>query len=90
MTNANAVRSLHRFFILDVGAALDAAGHMTTDLNREVVKPPEFGIGSILESEGSGLCEVTTARLLDDCDTCDDCIAITDDAVFAHAPANTG
>ena len=90
MSNANAVRLSHRFFIVDVRAALDAACPMTTDLNREVVKPPEFGIGSILESEDSGLSEVTIARLLDDCDTCDDCIAKTDDAVFAHAPANTG
>jgi hypothetical protein len=66
MPNVNAVRLPHRFFIVDVRAALDAACPMTTDLNREAVKPPEFGIGSILESEGSGLREDPIARLLDD------------------------
>jgi hypothetical protein len=66
MSNATAVRSLHRHFMVDVGAIDHAARPMTADLSSVVVKSPEFGIRVILKMEGPGLGEDTVARLLDD------------------------
>jgi hypothetical protein len=60
MSNANAVRSLHRHFMVDVGAINHAARPMTADLGSVVVKSPEFGIRVILKMDGP------VARLLDD------------------------